>query len=259
MTTQQAEHAIAVHSRQANQFAEAYEAMGRSRFESCFTYSRSRLDRRLEAVLPPVADAERLLDVGCGTGHHLAALRKRGYEVAGVEGSTEMLVHARANNPSADLRQAEVDRLPFEAATFDRVVCVEVLRYLADPAPCIGEMARVLRPGGLCLATATPPLNLNGYRLVNRIAVTAPVPGLTRLRQFFQSPARLRRLFTDAGFEDPRIRGVYLGPVNWVQRIAPSRISRFLAAWERVDDALAGRPAMAPLTNMVLVAATRKQ
>jgi hypothetical protein len=119
-------------------------------------------------------------------------------------------------------------------------------------------MARVLRPGGVCFATATPPLNLNGYALVNRVAAAAPVPGLTRLRQFFFSPARLRRLFVDAGFEDPGIHGVYLGPVNWVQRLAPGRISSFLEAWQHVDDALVDRPRVAPWTNMVLVAATRR-
>ena len=71
----------------------------------------------------------------------------------------------------ATLIRAHLDDLPFDSAQFDLVVCIEVLRYLPDPQPCINEMARVLRPGGLCLATAIPYANLNGYAIVNRVAV----------------------------------------------------------------------------------------
>ncbi len=45
------------------------------------------------------------------------------------------------------------NRLPFRAASFDTVLCMEVLEHLIEPDRCVAEMARVLRPGGRLLLT----------------------------------------------------------------------------------------------------------
>jgi len=252
------ERAIEVHSRQAEGFAESYTRLEQDPYTSCFTYSRLRLERLLDAYLDRRQTGEALLDVGCGTGHHMRALRDRGFDVAGVDGSAAMLEHATANNPGATVLLSGVDALPFADASFDVVVCIEVLRYLPDPEACLREMVRVLRPGGLCLATATPVANLNGYAAVNRIASTITMPALTALRQYFTTPDRLGRQCAAAGFSSRRIHGVYLGPVNWVERIAPTgALGPFLRRWEAVDDALADRPRLRGVTNMLLVAAER--
>src|SRR5690348_6335773 len=195
MATSQSQRAIEVHSRQAAEFDARYERLARDPYESCFAYSRMRLDAILPRYVPPRGDGRRLLDVGVGTGHHLAQLRARGYEGAGIDGSMEMLERARAANPGVELRRADVHSLPFSQGEFDLVVCIEVLRYVEDPGPCISEMARVLKPGGRCIATATPVFNLNGYALVNRVAPLVPFVRLTRLRQFFTTSRRLRSQF----------------------------------------------------------------
>jgi ubiquinone/menaquinone biosynthesis C-methylase UbiE len=251
------EDAIAVHSRQAGEFASSYEALERDPFSSCFTYSRMRLQQALEEALPPAGAGARAIDVGCGTGHHLRDLKARGFEVAGIDGSAPMLEEARGAVPKAELHQAEVDALPFPEASFDLALCIEVLRYLSDPAPCLAEMARVLAPGGVCLATAAPRWSINGYALVNRLAVAAPVGGLVRLRQFFTTPAELEEQFARAGFSPVRVRAVYTGPINWVERLAPRRTAAFLHRWEPLDRRLSERPALRGLSNMLLVEALR--
>src|SRR5262245_17105294 len=147
--------AIETHSQQADEFEAAYTAGGDA-YRSCFAYSRRRLEAWLERSLPAAPAGQRLLDVGCGTGHHLAALRQRGFEVAGVDGSQVMLDRARRHNPGVDLRCSDVESLPFADASFDLVLSVEVLRYLPKPGAAIREMGRVLRSGGRCLATALP-------------------------------------------------------------------------------------------------------
>ena len=248
--------AVATHTAQADQFARLYDSAGDG-FESCFAYSRRRLEDRLAQYLPLQGAGLRLLDVGCGTGHHMQALARRGFAVAGVDGSEAMLEHARANNPGVELHLADVDRLPFSDASFDYVLCIEVLRYLRDPGPCVREMARVVRPGGMVLVTATPLLNLNGYWLVNRVAVALPVRGFVRLRQFFTTSGRLRRVFGEAGFRDVAVHGVYLGPVNWIERLAPRLLRPVLRAWEPWDRRLADRPLLHELSNMFLVRAVR--
>lgn len=252
--TQQAE-AVAEHSRTADLFAERYTALEKDPFVDAFAYSRMRLDDVMSAELPHPSAAPRLLDVGCGTGHQLQVLRASGFEVAGVDGSDEMLAHAQDLNPEIELRRASVEDLPFPDASFDVVICLEVLRYLPDPQPCLAEIRRVLRPGGVALVTATPLLNLNGYVVVNRLALAVRQSSLTRLKQFFFMPGRLEKQFRVAGFADITLHGVYLGPINWVERLLPSRLSSFLRRWQPVDEALADRPVIRHLSNMYLVRA----
>jgi ubiquinone/menaquinone biosynthesis C-methylase UbiE len=247
--------AIEQHSQQANQFAERYRVSGR--YSSCFQYSRRRLDEWLDRYLPSNGQGLRLLDVGCGTGSHITRYINRGFDTAGIDGSERMLEHARTANPSALLELADVERIPFEDASFDFVLCVEVLRYLPDAARCIHEMARVLKPGGICLATATPILNLNGYWVINRITRRVAVADLTRLKQFFTRSRRLARQFTEAGFLQPLVHGVYLGPVNWIERLLPSALPGALRWWEPVDALLADLPVSREFANMFVVRAIR--
>jgi ubiquinone/menaquinone biosynthesis C-methylase UbiE len=253
----QRDHAIEVHSTQAGEFDASYRTLQAEPYATCFAYSRRRLDALLESAMPGPEAGPRLLDVGCGTGFHLARLRSRGFAVAGIDGSANMLARARAANPGVDLRLGDVASLPFPDASFDVVLCVEVLRYLAQPEACLKEMARVLRPGGVCLVTAAPLLNLNGYWLVNRLATMMPLLGLVRLKQFFTTSGRLRRQLRRAGFHRIDVHGVYLGPINWVERLIPRALPRLLRAWEPVDAAVCDRPLLRDLANMFLVRAVK--
>lgn len=251
--------AIETHSQQAGEFADSYVDFETDAFQTCFTYSRKRLEQFLGRYLPARGDGIRLLDVGCGTGHHLENLRSRGYSVAGVDGSEEMLQHARTNNPGVEIKLADVEQLPFESASFDYLICIEVLRYLPSMTKAVGEMARVLKPGGVCLVTAAPTLSLNGYPLINRMANAMPVGNLVRLKQFFTTSSRLRREFKSAGFPDPKIHGVYFGPVNWVERLAPSALPSVLRKWEAIDAKVADRAGFRELSNMFLVVGRRSE
>jgi hypothetical protein len=115
----------------------------------------------------------------------------------------------------------------------------------------------VLKPGGICLVTATPPLNLNGYWLVNRAAHTFGLPGFVRLKQYFHTSRGLRGALLAAGFNAVEIHGVYLGPVNWLGRLAPAFLPALLRRWERTDAALADRVVLRQFSNMFLACATR--
>ena len=168
-----------------------------------------------------------------------------------------MLEYARANNPEAEIKHSDVESIPFQTASFDFVLCIEVLRYLPDSTRCVKEIARVLKPGGVCLVTAAPVFSLNGYWLVNRIANLVPVGDLVRLKQFFTTSWRLRQSFLAAGFLNPEVHGVYQGPISWIERLAPSLLPPFLKAWEPVDAALADRPVVREFSNMFLVRAVR--
>lgn len=246
------QQAIAAHSEQAQEFEDSYRSFADDPYRDCFAYSRHRLEATLRRVLPPRGDGLRLLDVGCGTGHHLARLRLQGFEVAGMDGSQAMLERARRNNPGVDLRLGDVEQLPFEDASFDLAVCIEVLRYLPSPEPCLREARRVLRQNGILLVTAAPLFNANGYFFVNRLAGFLPTRSLVQLRQFFVTSGGLRKALEVSGFTEVRVQGVYGGPINWIERIVPAMLPQALKAWEPIDEKLADAPILRELSNMFL-------
>ncbi len=249
--------AIDVHSRKAGKFVASYDDMTVDPYASAFVYSRKRLATYLDRYLPTKGDGLRALDVGCGPGVYMGILAERGFSVVGVDGSPEMLALARENNPTAELHKSDVETLPIPDASVDLVLCIEVLRYLPDPSITIREIGRVLKPGGICIATASPAFSLNGYLLVNRVAEKVPMFGLQRIRQFFTTSGELRRQFRDAGFPRADVHGVYTGALNWVERLAPRALRSYLRAWEPVDEVLSDGPVLRELSNMFVVHAVR--
>lgn len=97
---------------------------------------------------------ERVLDLGSGPGflaRDLAATVGAGGRVVGVDISEAMLTMARARCAEeawVEFRDADVTELPFDDATFDCAVSTQVYEYVPDVARALGELARVLRPGG---------------------------------------------------------------------------------------------------------------
>lgn len=104
-------------------------------------------ERRLAMIR--AAAGERLngaiLDVGCGIGTYLSALRAHSHARFGVEVEGE---YARQAAMQAAVVQACGERLPFADGRFDLVLSHEVIEHVADDRACVGEMVRVLRPGG---------------------------------------------------------------------------------------------------------------
>jgi ubiquinone/menaquinone biosynthesis C-methylase UbiE len=171
-----------------------------------------------------------VLDVATGTGLVARALRERyACRVVGLDQSTDMLAAARDRNGLfAGLVRARAERLPFPDASFDHVTFTYLLRYVDDPAATLGELARVLRPGGR-LATlefgvprgATYPL----WWLYTRVGL--PLAGWVvsaRWRDVgaFLGPSieafyrrhpqeRIERYWRDAGLTDLRVRRMSLG------------------------------------------------
>ena len=93
-----------------------------------------------------------VLEVGCGAGTDLVRFARGGARVTGVDLSASAIELARQNfaqqGLTADLHEADGERLPFADGTFDLVYAHGVVQYTSNPVALIHECHRVLRPGG---------------------------------------------------------------------------------------------------------------
>lgn len=100
-----------------------------------------------------VRGGERVLDLACGTGELAQRIVRAvpDVEIVGVDLSSSMVDRARkklGGEPSVQFQRADAHNLSFEENAFDVVVCASTFHYFTHPSVVIGEVARVLRPGG---------------------------------------------------------------------------------------------------------------
>jgi SAM-dependent methyltransferase len=134
-----------------------------------------RMRMRALASLAKAGPGMKVLEVGCGAGHVLE--RFEGTERTGLDLSRSMLSKSKKRlGPSVPLVQASADQLPFEDATFQRVVCTELLEHTPDPGAVLGELLRVAGPDGRVVVSIPNERNIDR---VKRLA--SRVPGLSFL------------------------------------------------------------------------------
>ncbi|RLT36239.1 MAG: class I SAM-dependent methyltransferase [Chloroflexi bacterium] len=122
-------------------------------YEDWYWWHRARrriIDRLLQRALGEGDATRRILDVGAGTGATSQALRKYG-RVMAVDLSTEATIVARRRG--LDVARMDAGNLAFPDASFDVVVVLDVIEHLEDDAAAVRELRRVLKPGGVLLAT----------------------------------------------------------------------------------------------------------
>lgn len=102
----------------------------------------------LEAVLAErLSRPSDLLDVGCGSGSVLAWLAGLGHRTTGVDAHVGAVEEARRRAPDAEVQLGTAEALPLADASFDGALLLDVLEHAQD-ADALGEIGRVLRPGG---------------------------------------------------------------------------------------------------------------
>src|SRR6202049_1772867 len=94
---------------------------------------------------------ERILDIGCGTGHLTAQIARSGAQVVGVDRSPEMAGAARTGYPHLQFEVADARSLPYRAE-FDAVFSNATLHWIQEPELVIQSVRKRLRAGGRLVA-----------------------------------------------------------------------------------------------------------
>lgn len=153
-------------------------------------------DRPAVLTLIGAVAGQRILDVGCGGGHYLAALRDAGARVVGVDGSVELLARARELlGDGAQLVARNLDEpLPmFDDGSFDGVLLALVYHHIDNRAGLLVELRRVLKPGGWMVLSTSHPVSDwfqtgGSYFAVAKVAAVMDPRGTRREVPFWRMP-----------------------------------------------------------------------
>ncbi len=177
--------------------------------------ARRELVRELLLRYRPARDEIAVLDVGCGTGATLKAIGDLG-TVVGIDRSPEALQFCQTRGLSK-LARAKAEELPVASGSVDVVLALDLLEHIQDDAAAARELARVLRSGGVLLATVPAGPELWSEH----------DEALAHLRRY--RAARLRRILVDAGFDIQKLSPVIttlllpIAALRLAQRIFPRK------------------------------------
>ncbi|PZX18918.1 3-demethylubiquinone-9 3-methyltransferase [Palleronia aestuarii] len=158
---------------------------------------------------------KRVLDLGCAGGFMAEALAKRGAVVTGLDPAEDAIEaarkHAKSEGHEITYDTGVGEELPYADASFDAVVCVDVLEHVRDLDAVLREVERVLVPGGHFLFDT---INRNPIARFATITAAEDILGLlpkgTHDPEMFITPSELRGALTRAGLEPGPMTG--LGP-----------------------------------------------
>jgi ubiquinone/menaquinone biosynthesis C-methylase UbiE len=158
-----------------------------------------------------VAPGTRVLDVACGTGIVARLAHPRvgpSGQVTGLDLSAQMLGVARRCDAGIEWVEGDAQKLPFEPARFDAVLCQQGLQFFPDRAAAVGEMRRVLAPGGrVAVATWKALTEVPLFLALHRVAEQHLGP-MDDPRHGLGDARALEALLNQAGFVQVRVETV---------------------------------------------------
>ncbi|WP_349434935.1 class I SAM-dependent methyltransferase [Pararhizobium sp. A13] len=155
-----------------------------------------------------LADGERIIDVGCGTGSLTFALPQAANvsEIAAIDYSPVFVEEATRRNadPRITIQEADACALPFPDGYFDRALSLLVLHFVPEADKAVAEMRRVVRPGGVVAAAVWDHLGgMPGMRMmVDTVAMLDENGRQLRSRYCFQPmmrPDEMKQSFAGHG------------------------------------------------------------
>lgn len=153
----------------------------------------------LELLAPK--PGERILDLGCGTGHLTHLIAQQGGEVVGVDASPEMIGQARQNFPDLNFVLQNSASMRFDEE-FDAIFSNAALHWMLDAGPVAAAMAKALRPGGRLVAEFGGKGNIAQIeRAIHSVLSRYSEGALPATRTYFPSIAEYTAVLESNGLE----------------------------------------------------------
>ena len=193
-----------------------------------------------------------VLDVGCGGGFLAEEFARDGYEVIGIDPAARSIEAAREHAGRAGLavryQQGCGESLPFAAGSFAVVACCDVLEHVDDVNRVLGEVSRVLRPGGAFLFD-TVNRTLKSWLVLIKLWQDwglAGFPANAHVWEKFIRPTELSALLERRGIEVRELKGIgpRRNPLALMRAMAGIRAGRLRGA------AVANAFAMCPTDDL---------
>jgi SAM-dependent methyltransferase len=171
----------------------------------------------------------RLLDAGCGSGLALVLASQRGAVVSGLDASPGLLEIARERLPEAELREGDLEALPFEDDSFDAVTAFNSVQYASDPTAALRELKRVAVAGSpVAVTTWGAPEQCEMRAVLGAIGSLLPPPPPGAAGPFaLAAPGALEALIESAGLVPERAIDV---PTPYVHADIDTAIRAHLAS-----------------------------
>ena len=170
--------------------------------------------------LPRPFEGLRLLDIGCGGGLVSEPMARLGAEVTGADAAAENIetarLHAAQSGLTIDYRAETAEALLAAGERFDVVLALEIVEHVADPQDFVTTCARLLRPGGVVIAST---LNRTPQSFAAAIVgaewIMRWLPKGTHHWGRFIRPDELTAMFEAAGVRVVDRAGMVFNPLGW--------------------------------------------
>lgn len=170
------------------------------------------MNKRVRAIESQVDFRGRALDIGCASGQFLEALRRRGWEVQGVETNEDAVKRAR-QRLGLDVFHGQLQEANFPDRRFDLVTMWHVLEHVHEPVQTLIEIARITRPGGVLFLTLPDPDSLEA-QIFGRFWAGWDVP---RHLHIFSKPV-IERMLAETGWQ--KTETIYITGRLWLLNLS---------------------------------------
>ena len=195
----------------------------------------SQLATDLIELLAPQPE-ERILDIGCGTGHLTHKIANCGAEVLGIDSAETMILQAQTNYPKLNFAVLDAINLDFKVE-FDAVFSNAVLHWIKQPEKVIAGVWKSLKPGGRFVAEFGGKGNINLIQTALKQAICSETSDIEKVLNpnYFPSIIEYGSLLEKQGFEltfatlfaRPTPLDGEEGIVNWLKMFRNSTLAAF--------------------------------
>jgi len=183
----------------------------------------------------------RIVDVGCGGGILTEGLAKKGADMLGIDLSEDLIdiadLHGLESGVKTNYKKISAEALAeAEPASFDHVVCMEMLEHVPEPGSVIAACAKMVKPGGyVFFSTLNRKPKAYLLAIVAAEHVLKMLPAGTHDYKTFIKPSELSQSARDAGLELQGMIGIHYNPLTKNFSLSDDIDINYIAAFKRPE------------------------